>query len=101
MNPGEASIISSLTFSSAIIVDIVERIDSFWEYSPELAEFSVEAQKEYGLIGNGPDSTVGNMDIDRIAEVISKIAAAGFDVDSSLQPGDIVTNEFIDESIGF
>lgn len=87
--------------TNAMIVDIVERIDSFWDYSPGLAEFSVDTQKELGLIGNGPDDTVGNMDIDRIAEVIAKITAAGFDVDPSLQPGTIVTNEFIDESIGF
>ena len=87
--------------ANAIIVDAVETIDSFWEYPPALAEFSVQAQKDLGLIGNGPDSTVGNMDESRIADVIAKIAAAGFDVDPSLEPGDIITNEFIDESIGF
>ena len=87
--------------ANAIIVDAVETIDSFWEYPPALAEFSVQAQKDLGLIGNGPDSTVGNMDESRIADVIAKIAAAGFDVDPTLEPGDIITNEFIDESIGF
>ena len=87
--------------TNAMIVDIVERIDSFWDYSPGLAEFSVNTQKELGLIGNGPDGTVGNMDIERIAEVIAKIIAAGFDVDPSMEPSTIVTNEFIDESIGF
>ncbi len=87
--------------ANAIIVDAVETIDSFWEYPPELADFSVQAQIELGLVGNGPDSTVGNFDLDRIQEVIDKIGAAGFDVRDGLQPGDIVTNEFIDESIGF
>ena len=87
--------------ANAIIVDAVETINSFWQYPPALAEFSVEAQIELGLVGNGPDDTVGNMDEDRIAEVIAKIIAAGFDVDTSLNPSDIVTNEFIDESIGF
>ena len=87
--------------ANAIIVEAVETIDSFWQYPPALAEFSVQAQLELGLVGNGPDGTVGNMDEDRIADVIAKIIAAGFDVDPSLQPSDIVTNEFIDESIGF
>ena len=87
--------------ANAIIVDAVETIDSFWEYPPELAEFSVQAQIDLGLVGNGPDDTVGNMDLDRIQEVIDKIEAAGFDVRDGLQPTDIVTNEFIDESIGF
>ncbi len=87
--------------ANAIIVDAVETIDSFWEYPPELADFSVQAQIDLGLVGNGPDDTVGNMDLDRIQEVIDKIEAAGFDVREGLQPTDIVTNEFIDESIGF
>jgi hypothetical protein len=87
--------------ANAIIVDAVETINSFWVYPTELAEFSVQAQKDHGLVGNGPDDTVGNMDESRIAEVIAKIIAAGFDVDPSMQPSDIITNEFIDESIGF
>ncbi len=89
------------TRTNEMIVDIVQRIGSYWVYSPGLAEFSVETQKELGLIGNGPDSTVGNMDEGRIAGVIAKISAAGFDVDDSMQPSDIITNEFIDPSIGF
>ena len=87
--------------TNAMIVDVVERIGSFWTYSGELAQFSVDTQKELGLIGNGPDGTVGNFDIDRIAGVIDKITRAGFDVEADLAPSDIVTNEFIDESIGF
>ena len=88
--------------ANVIIVEAVETIDSFWQYPPELAEFSVQAQLELGLVGNGPDDTVGNMEIDRIQEVIDKIVNAGFDVDPSrTDPNNIVTNEFIDESIGF
>ena len=87
--------------ANAIIIDAVETIDSFWEYSPGLADFSVQTQKELGLVGNGPDDTVGNMDEDRINEVIDKIVAAGFDVTGGLRFEDIATNEFIDESIGF
>ena len=88
--------------ANVIIVEAVETIDSFWQYPPELAEFSVQAQLELGLVGNGPDDTVGNMEIDRIQEVIDKIVNAGFDVDPSrTDPNNLVTNEFIDESIGF
>ncbi len=87
--------------ANAIIIDAVETIDSFWEYDEGLAEFSVNTQRELGLIGNGPDATVGNMDPDRINDVIAKIIAAGFDVDPAMTFDDIATNEFIDESIGF
>ena len=33
--------------------------------------------------------------------MIAKIVGADFDVDASMQPSDIITNEFIDEGIGF
>ena len=88
--------------TNAMIVQIVADIGSFWQYSAGLAQFSVDTQIELGLIGNGPDDTVGNMEIDRIQEVIDKIVNAGFDVDPSrTDPNNLVTNEFIDASIGF
>ncbi len=70
-------------------------------YTPELAEFSIGIQLELGLVGNGPDDTVGNMDEARIQGMIDKITAAGLDVPEGLTPADIYTNEFIDMSIGF
>ena len=88
--------------TNADIVQIVADIDSFWLYSAGLAQFSVDIQKELGLIGNGPDDTVGNFDESRIQQVIDKIVSTGIDVDPSRQdPDNLYTNEFIDESIGF
>ena len=88
---------------NAVIVDLVEQYASFWEYPHDLADFSVNAQREYGLIGNGPDSTVGNMEADRIQGVLDSILATDLasDVPDGLTAGDLFTNEFIDESIGF
>ena len=88
---------------NAVIVDAVEQYASFWVYPPELAEFSVNAQREYGLIGNGPDSTVGNMEEARYQGVLDAILATDLasDVADGLTAGDLFTNEFIDESIGF
>ena len=88
---------------NAIIVDAVEQFASFWTYSPGLAEFSVQAQRDLGLIGNGPDSTVGNMESDRIQGVLDAILATDLaaDVPDGLTVDDLVTNEFIDDSIGF
>lgn len=88
--------------TNANIVQIVADIDSFWQYSAGLAQFSVDIQKELGLIGNGPDDIVGNFDESRIQEVIDKIVSTGIDVDPSRQvSSNLYTNEFIDESIGF
>ena len=88
---------------NAVIVDAVEQYASFWVYPPELADFSVQAQRDYGLIGNGPDSVVGNMEADRIQGLLDAILATDLasDVADGLTAGDLFTNEFIDESIGF
>jgi len=86
--------------ANAIIVDAVEQYQDFWVYSPGLAEYSVEAQRELGLVGNGPDGIVGNMDPARVQGVIDQMTAAGLDITGGLQASDIITNEFIDESIG-
>ena len=87
--------------ANGIIIDAVEQYADFWVYSPDLAEFSVQAQRDNGLIGNGDDSTVGNMDTARVQTVIDQIIEAGLDIPADISPEDIFTNEFIDESIGF
>jgi hypothetical protein len=92
--------IADPTRTNAAIVDIVEQYDTFWTYTPELAEYSVQTQLELGLTGNGPDETLGNMDEERIATVLQQVRDAGLEVPEDLAASDIFTNEFIDESIG-
>jgi hypothetical protein len=86
--------------TNAAIVDIVEQYDTFWTYTPELAEYSVQTQLELGLTGNGPDETLGNMDEARVATVLQQVRDAGLEVPDELAPTDLFTNEFIDDSIG-
>jgi len=86
--------------ANAIIIDAVEQYNSFWVYSPELADYSVDTQLELGLVGDGSDDVVGNMDPERVQGVIDKMVAAGLPVKAGLQASDITTNEFIDPSIG-
>ena len=88
------------TRANAIIVDAVEQYQDFWIYSPGLAEYSFGIQVELGLVGNGPDELVGNLDPARVQAVIDQMTAAGLDVAEGLQASDIGTNEFIDASIG-
>ncbi|MDJ0767295.1 MAG: hypothetical protein QNJ12_00825 [Ilumatobacter sp.] len=87
--------------ANAIIVDAVEQYADFWVYSPELADFSIAKQTELGLVGNGPDSTVGNMEEARVQTVIDQVRDAGLDIPDDLGVDDLITNEFIDDSIGF
>ncbi len=87
--------------TNALIVETVAVFDTFWTYPAELADFSVAKQLELGLAGNGPDDVVGNMDDARIQEVIDALATADMDFPADLAVSDLVTNEFIDTSIGF
>ena len=84
---------------NAMIIDAVEQYDSFWVYDEGVAEYSIATQIELGLVGNGPDETLGNMDPARVQAVIDAMAAAGMDVVEGLTAADISTNEFIDPSI--
>ena len=86
--------------TNAAIVDIVEQYDTFWTYTAELADFSVQTQLELGLTGNGPDETIGNMDEERIATLLQQLRDAGLDVPDDLTATDTFTNEFIDPAIG-
>ena len=87
--------------ANAVIIDAVETFDSFWVYDEGIANFAVETMSELGLHGNGPDSTVGNMEAGRIQAIIDQGIEAGLDIPSDLTAEDMFTNEFIDESIGF
>ena len=95
------SYINSPERTNAIIVDAVEQFADSWTQSMEITAGSVEQQKELGLVGNGPDDTVGNMVGDRIQGVIDGMSQAGMAVPSGLSADDLFTNEYIDESIGF
>jgi len=86
--------------ANAIIVDAVEQYQDFWVYDTDLANYSVATQVDLGLVGNGPDGILGNMDPDRVQGVIDKMVAAGMEIPEGMQASDISTNEFIDDSIG-
>ncbi|MFP5331727.1 MAG: ABC transporter substrate-binding protein, partial [Acidimicrobiia bacterium] len=45
---------------NAMIIDAVEQYDSFWVYDEGVAQYSIDTQVALGLVGNGPDGTIGN-----------------------------------------
>ena len=88
--------------ANAIIVDAVATYDTWWTYSPELAAFSVQAQRDYGLVGDGPDNTAGNMEASRYEKTLNDMRAAGMEgIDADLTADQLFTNEFIDPNISF
>ena len=60
--------------------------------------------KKDGLVANGPDGVIGKFDLTRVADLITKAIpvykAQGLPPKDGLKPEDIVTNQFIDASIG-
>jgi basic membrane protein A len=94
------SFVTSPDTANGIIIDAVDTFGSFWVYSEGLADFSVNAQKQLGLVGNGPNDTVGDMEEDRVQNIIDIMSTAGIET-GGITTADIYTNEYIDPSIGF
>ena len=86
--------------ANATIIDVVEQYDDFWTYDEGLAQYSVDTQRQLGIVGNGPDDALGNMDEARVQRVIEQMRDAGLDVPEDLTVADLVTNEFVDPNIG-
>jgi hypothetical protein len=92
------------TRTNALILDAVATFDNGWVYSQGVADYAVETIKGDGLVANGPDSTLGNFDLDRVNGLIEKAIpvyeSLGQAPKEGLTAEDIVTNQFIDDSIG-
>jgi hypothetical protein len=73
-------------------------------YSREQAAFSVEQQIKLKIVGNGTNATLGDFDLARVGQVIGIVGpiytGQRKEIKSGLAAGDLVTNEFIDTSIG-
>ncbi|MFT7600669.1 MAG: hypothetical protein ACI8TP_003613 [Acidimicrobiales bacterium] len=85
--------------TNALIVEAVEANNNGWIYTEGVADFSVQAQLDNGLVGNGGNSTLGDFDFDRMEKFYEILGGVFPDV-GPLTPEDLMTNEFIDTSIG-
>jgi hypothetical protein len=92
--------------TNAIILDAVAAFgeDFGWTYSEGAADYGVATMQKDGLVANGPDDTVGNFDLDRVNALIELAVpiytAQGATPKDGVTADDIVTNQFIDPSIG-
>jgi len=87
-----------------LILEAVTAFDTFWVYSPGVAAYGVETMIGDGLVGNGPNETLGDFDLDRVNGLIEiaipVYTSLGQVPAEGLTAEDVVTNEFIDPSIG-
>jgi hypothetical protein len=95
---------SSPAHTNQIVIDAVKKIKSGWTYSPGMADYAVKTLRSLGLVSNGPDKTLGNIQDDRVQRMVDILtpifAAQRKTIKANLKPSDLYTNEFIDPSIG-
>jgi hypothetical protein len=87
------------------LLKIVEEFASFWTLSPDGNADAVQKMLDLGLVSNGPDGTLGNFDLSRVQQLIDTLLPMFEEqkltsVREGVKAEDIVTNEFIDPSIG-
>jgi hypothetical protein len=104
MQQATVDYVKSPAKTNAIILELVQKFNNGWVYSQGVADYAVKTMLDLGLVGNGPDSTLGNMQPDRIQKIIDivgpALAKSGKPIKDGLTPADMSTNEFIDTSIG-
>jgi hypothetical protein len=92
--------------TNELILQAVDAYATFWVYSAGVADYSVQTQLDLGLVGNGTDDIVGNVDVDRVQALIDAATEIyGSDTEKNIRtdltPADLFTDQFIDPSIGF
>jgi hypothetical protein len=89
--------------TNAFIVDLVKQYNAEWTYSPGLADYAMTEMKK-NFVGDGSDKTLGNFEtsrVQRIIDIVTPILTAQRAAPkANLKPEDLITNEFIDPSIG-
>jgi hypothetical protein len=92
--------------TNAIILDAVKTFGGnfSWDYTAGTLDYGVKTIKADKLVANGPDGVMGKFDLTRVADLITKAIPVYTAQDSppkaGLKPEDIVTNQFLDPSIG-
>jgi len=91
------------TATNELIIKLNDSYKGF-PYSKEQAAFSVDQQLELKIVGNGSNATLGDFDVERVKRVIDIVmpiySGQRKEIKPGLIPQDLVTNEFIDPSIG-
>jgi hypothetical protein len=104
MQQADVDYVNNPANTNKLIVELVQKYNNGWQYDEGVADYAVKTMKDLGLVGNGPDSTLGNMDPARIDKIIGivgpALASQGKQIKEGLKASDMSTNDFIDPSIG-
>ena len=95
-----------MTAPAATIGLTLKLVDAYkggFVYSKNNANFAVEQMRRLGIVANGPDATLGNFDLTRLARLIGIVvpifAGQHKPIKPGLTPADVATNEFINPTI--
>jgi hypothetical protein len=90
--------------TNRFISELVGKFPKAFGYTKEQGDEAAKAMKDNAILANGKDTTVGDFEdarVQRIIMVVSPIfAGQQTPVKEGLTPADLMTNEFIDRSIG-
>jgi hypothetical protein len=90
--------------TNELVIKAVTEFKDFWQYSPGMADYAVKTLKDLGLIGNGPNKTIGDMQAERVKRMVDILtpifAAQRKPVKSELRAEDLFTNDYINPNIG-
>jgi len=104
MQQAAVSFVKSPANANKLILELVQKYNNGWVYSQGVADYAVKTMLDLGLVGNGPDKTLGNMEEARIQKIIDivgpALAKSGKSIKDGLKATDLFTNQFVDPSIG-
>lgn len=90
--------------TNKFISELVSKYPKAFPYSAEQGDAAAKAMKDDAIIGNGKDTTIGDFEEARVQRIISIVTPIFAAQKTPVKPGvtvsDLVTNEFIDPSVG-
>jgi hypothetical protein len=88
--------------TNALIVRLAKDFTAY-PYSAERAAYAVSVLRDNGIVGNGPNGTVGDFDLARVSKLLDIVrpvfARAGQPLPAALTADDLVTNAYIDPAV--
>jgi hypothetical protein len=104
MQQGVVDFVADPAPVNKLILDVVDRYDNGWVYTPGVADYAVKTMTSLGIIGNGSNSTLGDFDATRVQKLIGILGPIyqnqNKPILAGLKPSDITDNEFLDTKIG-
>jgi hypothetical protein len=90
--------------ANELILKAVDTFNNGWLYTDGVARHSDRLMWQLGLVGNGPNATLGDFDMARVQRVLDItapiFAATGNPVRAGVAATALATNEFIEPTIG-